>query len=981
MTNLYDLEWENIHSHSHYSNIMTPDSVIKTEDLAKRAVAMGQKTISTVEHGYFGSIFDYYETAQEYGLKLIFGIEYYFVKDRFEKDRTNSHLLVVAKNEEGRREMTSIMSEANKTGFFYHPRIDEELLFSLTPENVIVTSACLGSPLNSYSEEEAMRFLKRAKEHFGDNFYIEIQPHTNIKQVEFHKKLLKYNESFNFPLILGVDSHYIKLEDDKVRDLFLKGKNIHYPSEDGFTMDYPSISEIVDRLKKQGVLNDSQIKEAITNTLIVRDFEGVSLDKEIKMPSLYPDKTHEEKIKILKGLINEKWEEDRKEIPEEKWGEYIEAIREEVKIIEETKMEDYFLLNHAIIEKAVNEHGGVITSTGRGCFVGTAPIRTKEGLKPIKNVKIGDEVITSDGKWEEVYNTFEYDLNSEDLIEIEYQTQGVRKEGYKVIGTLDHKVLVHRNGENVYIPLSEVVKGEYLVSPKSKVNEGVKENIVIDLAKYNTFGYEYDDEYIYEVVNSATPYDFSPTDCAKKGLLSENIAYQLSSGKFNWDKARVETLNKIEKFFSDSPFKSQGDYMKYADSKKYIKSPIPRYLTLDKEMNEFIGLLYGDGWVGSEGRDVALAVNKTSKYEYNRDVFYSVAKRLGIETHERVYNNGKNLIQLYMKSNIFKEFIIDFVFINERSDVFNFDLVEKQSEENIKGLVKGMIMSDGSTRGEWNRYSFDSTSPTLIEGFRQASSIVGVEPMSIAVRNAHIDSRGYNNKESYKVRWYSDRKNEIPRDDNNWYLKVTRIKKHKNVTTKVYDLSVRNNPSFIIGNIVVHNSAPSFYVNKLLGLTDIDRVSAPITLYPTRFMSKSRILETKSMPDIDFNLADPEPFRKASKDLMGNDNSEWMVAYGTMQESSAFKNYARSVGIDYNEANQVSDDLDRYKNDKRWGEVIEASSVFRGVIDSVAPHPCSHLLLPNNNTSKETGTIKVKDEYVTLITSGESDNYKYLKND
>ena len=542
MTNLYDLEWENIHSHSHYSNIMTPDSVIKTEDLAKRAVAMGQKTISTVEHGYFGSIFDYYETAQEYGLKLIFGIEYYFVKDRFEKDRTNSHLLVVAKNEEGRREMTSIMSEANKTGFFYHPRIDEELLFSLTPENVIVTTACLSSPLNSYSEDEAMRFLSKAKEHFGDNFYIEVQPHTNIKQVEFQKKILKYNRTFGFPLILGVDSHYIKLEDDKTRDLFLKGKNIHYPAEDGFTMDYPDITDIVKRLKLQGVLTDAQIEEAITNTLVARDFEGVSLNKEIKMPSLYSGKSHEEKIKILKGLINEKWEEDRKEIPEEKWGEYIEAIREEIKIIEETKMEDYFLLNHAIIEKAVNEYDGVITSTGRG-------------------------------------------------------------------------------------------------------------------------------------------------------------------------------------------------------------------------------------------------------------------------------------------------------------------------------------------------------------------------------------------------------------------------------------------------------SAPSFYVNKLLGLTDIDRVSAPITLYPTRFMSKSRILETKSMPDIDFNLADPEPFRKASKDLMGEDNSEWMVAYGTMQESSAFKNYARSVGINYNEANQVSDDLDRYKNDRRWGEVIEASSVFRGVIDSVSPHACAHLLLPIANTSEETGVIKVKDEFVTLTTSSDSDDYKYLKND
>ena len=96
MTNLYDLEWENIHSHSHYSNIMTPDSEIKPEDLAKRAVAMGQKTISTVEHGYFGSIFDYYETAQEYRLKLIFGIEYYFVKDRlifFSNKKTNKNRL------------------------------------------------------------------------------------------------------------------------------------------------------------------------------------------------------------------------------------------------------------------------------------------------------------------------------------------------------------------------------------------------------------------------------------------------------------------------------------------------------------------------------------------------------------------------------------------------------------------------------------------------------------------------------------------------------------------------------------------------------------------------------------------------------------------------------------------------------------------------------------------------------------------------
>src|SRR5690606_28074845 len=102
---------------------------------------LGHKTLSLVEHGYFSSIFDTYQISQKHNLNLIFGSEVYFVKNRFEKDNTNAHLLIMAKNEEGRKEITSIISESNKTGFYFKPRIDEELLFSLTPENVLVTTA------------------------------------------------------------------------------------------------------------------------------------------------------------------------------------------------------------------------------------------------------------------------------------------------------------------------------------------------------------------------------------------------------------------------------------------------------------------------------------------------------------------------------------------------------------------------------------------------------------------------------------------------------------------------------------------------------------------------------------------------------------------------------------------------------------------------------------------------------------------------
>ncbi|MFZ7763743.1 hypothetical protein [Bacillus licheniformis] len=108
-------------------------------------------------------------------------------------------------------------------------------------------------------------------------------------------------------------------------------------------------------------------------------------------------------------------------------------------------------------------------------------------------------------------------------------------------------------------------------------------------------------------------------------------------------------------------------------------------------------------------------------------------------------------------------------------------------------------------------------------------------------------------------------------------------------------------------------SAPSYYLNKLLGFTEVDRLDAPVTLYPNRFMSISRILETRSLPDIEFNTADPKPFIQATKEILGEDNCYWMTAYGTMKESEAFRNLCRSVCIPMNEFNEVGKDLNRIK--------------------------------------------------------------------
>ncbi len=175
-------------------------------------------------------------------------------------------------------------------------------------------------------------------------------------------------------------------------------------------------------------------------------------------------------------------------------------------------------------------------------------------------------------------------------------------------------------------------------------------------------------------------------------------------------------------------------------------------------------------------------------------------------------------------------------------------------------------------------------------------------------------------------------------------------------------------------------SAVSFLTNYLLGFTQIDRLKSPIKLYPTRFMSAERILSTRSLPDIDLNWKDVKPVLKASKDYLGEDGVYYMVSYKPMQESSAFRLWCKSCGYNISEYNNIAMDLENYKQDPKWGKIIEDSKVFVGVIESVSPSPCSVLLL-DNSISEEIGLLKVKDVTCCVLDGYNCDVFKYLKND
>ena len=359
------MRYNNYHKHTHYSNIKTLDCISKPEDYIKRAVELGHTTYFTTEHGFQGNIYEAHTLCEQYGLKCIYGVEAYYVDDMYDKSsRSNYHLMLVAMNDNGRKEINKIMSLANTDGFYYKPRIDLKCLLSLTPTDVVITTACVASPMFKGDNWEE-RFLKPVFKHFGKNLYLEVQNHNESVQIEHNKKLLKVKEKYGIGLIHANDSHYIKPEDAKYRDLFLNAKGMYYEDESNFILDYPDSDTIVERYLTQGVLNEEQIQEALNNTLIFDNAEGIKLDKEFKIPKV----TEGNSDIVLRKIICDAWKEEKKSIPKERIKEYEQAIYYEMDIIKNCGMADYFILDHKIIKKAVNEYNAVLTRSGRGSAV------------------------------------------------------------------------------------------------------------------------------------------------------------------------------------------------------------------------------------------------------------------------------------------------------------------------------------------------------------------------------------------------------------------------------------------------------------------------------------------------------------------------------------------------------------------------------------------------------------------------------------
>ena len=368
----------------------------KPEDYIKRAVELGHTTYFTTEHGYQGNIYEAQTLCEKYGIKPIYGVEAYYVDDMNDKSsRDNYHIILIAMNRNGQKQINKIMSLANTEGFYYKPRIDLSCLLSLRPQDVVVTTACVASRMFKGDNWESA-FLKPIYQHFGDHFFLEVQSHVDKVQANYNRRILEVHKKYGINLIHANDSHYILPSDAKYRDLFLKAKGIFYEDESGFVLDYPDSDEIFNRYKEQGVLSDEQVKSALENTLIFDNAEQIYTDKEFKIPNIsgeiIKEELHNSQIdtndsdNVLREIIKRAWSKEKGNVKAKRIPEYEKAIYYETNIIKDCGMAKYFVLDHIIVKRAVEKYNAVLTRSGRGSAV-SFYINKLLGLTEVDRIK------------------------------------------------------------------------------------------------------------------------------------------------------------------------------------------------------------------------------------------------------------------------------------------------------------------------------------------------------------------------------------------------------------------------------------------------------------------------------------------------------------------------------------------------------------------------------------------------------------------
>lgn len=333
------------HLHTDLSNgTTTLDSVNKYKQYVDKASELGMTAMAFSEHGNLFEWLHKKEYIESKGMKYIHGIESYVTLGSEERTRDNYHTGLYAKNYDGFLEINRLSSksfERDGVHFYFSPRITFEELIN-TSDNVIVTTACLGSILNSDDEQIKSEFIKFLSKN-NHRCFLEIQHHNVQEQIDYNKYLFGLSKQYEIPLIAGTDTHALDEDYMVGRAILQSRKNIHFDNEDDWDLTFKSYDELVFEYEKQDSLPKDVYMTAINNTNKFADMvEEITLDKSFKYPKLYDNSDEKINELIERGKIKRHIEEKDNSF------EYDERIEYEMSVYKQQGAVDFLLLEENI---------------------------------------------------------------------------------------------------------------------------------------------------------------------------------------------------------------------------------------------------------------------------------------------------------------------------------------------------------------------------------------------------------------------------------------------------------------------------------------------------------------------------------------------------------------------------------------------------------------------------------------------------------
>lgn len=359
-----------LHIHSEFSLL---DGANRIKDLPVRAKELGMDAIALTDHGVMYGAIDFYKACKKEGIKPIIGCEVYVApRTRFDKepniDNKYNHLILLAKNNQGYKNLSKLVSLGFVDGYYYKPRIDLEILEKYH-EGLICLSACLAGSVNQAllngQEEKAEEIALWHKKVFGEDYYIEIQNNGIKEQVLANQKLVKLARKLDIPLVATNDAHYLKREDAYNHEILLciqTGKRMSDSDRMRFDTD-----ELYVKSPEEMIEYFKAFPDAIENTVKIADkcnveFEfGHTILPNYDVPPEF--ETHYDYFRKIcdDGIKNRYGENPTKEI--------LDRAEYEIGVIKKMGYVDYFLIVWDFIHYAKTHN--IPVGPGRGSGAGS----------------------------------------------------------------------------------------------------------------------------------------------------------------------------------------------------------------------------------------------------------------------------------------------------------------------------------------------------------------------------------------------------------------------------------------------------------------------------------------------------------------------------------------------------------------------------------------------------------------------------------